>query len=160
MHVRWVGLGLLLALSVPVGAGAAVTLVGQATVIDGDTLEIRGKRVRLHGVDAPESSQQCTTPSGKRWRCGQKAALALSKKIDRQNIRCSGKKSDRYGRLVAVCRVGDVNLNQWLVRRGWAVAYRPSSKDYVPDERVAKEAGRGVWSGTFVMPWEWRKGTR
>jgi endonuclease YncB( thermonuclease family) len=138
----------------------AEELVGRATVVDGDTLGIRDQRIRLHGIDAPESSQLCTTPNGKDWRCGQKAANALSEKIGQRNVRCVGTKRDRWKRLIAVCFVGDQDLNGWLVRRGWAVAYRKYSKDYVPQEERARRAKVGVWSGEFVMPWDWRKSKR
>jgi endonuclease YncB( thermonuclease family) len=138
----------------------AEELVGRATVVDGDTLGIRDQRIRLHGIDAPESSQLCTTAGDKDWRCGQKAANALSEKIGQRNVRCVGTKRDRWKRLIAVCFVGDQDLNGLLVRRGWAVAYRKYSKDYVPQEERARRAKVGVWSGEFVMPWDWRKSKR
>jgi endonuclease YncB( thermonuclease family) len=148
-----------LALAVP-GIVHAEELIGRATVVDGDTLSIRDTRIRLHGIDAPESSQHCTRPNGKEWRCGQQAANALSDKIGHRNVRCEGKKRDRWGRLIAVCFLGDQDLNAWLVRHGWAVAYRHYSKDYVPHEDRARKARVGVWSGTFDMPWDWRKAQR
>ena len=157
--MRRIAAFVVLALVLPSSANAE-DLVGRASVVDGDTLEIRGEKIRLHGIDAPESSQRCTRPNGKEWRCGQKAANALSDKIGQRNVRCTGEKRDRWGRLIAVCRLGSQDLNAWLVRRGWAVAYLRYSKDYVGQEDRARKAKAGVWSGTFEMPWDWRKAQR
>ena len=140
--------------------GLAETLTGVASVVDGDTLEIHGERIRLHGIDAPESAQRCHRPDGAPWRCGQKAAFALADRIDRQTVRCQGKERDRYGRLVAVCYHQGKDLNAWMVRRGWALAYRRYSHDYVGQERKAKARQAGIWAGRFVPPWEWRSRRR
>ena len=138
----------------------ASDLVGVASVIDGDTLEIRGVRIRLHGIDAPESRQLCRRSSGDEWRCGQQAALALSDRIGRRTINCSVRDVDRYDRAIAVCRQGNQDLNRWLVSEGWAVAYRRYSRDYIRAEDQARSAGRNIWSGQFVVPWDWRRGQR
>ena len=144
-------------ISMPV---SAQTITGVASVTDGDSLEIRGIRIRLHGVDAPESRQLCTRPSGQAWRCGQQAALALSDRIGRRSVSCVARDTDRYGRTIAVCSLDGVDLNGWMAGEGWAVAYRRYSRDYVNDEADARRAGRNIWSGTFVMPWDWRRGVR
>lgn len=157
--MRRVTLLAVLALAVPTVASAE-ELIGRATVVDGDTLGIRDQKIRLHGIDAPEASQRCTRPNGEQWRCGQQAANALSDKIGQRNVHCVGDKRDRWGRLIAVCFQGKENLNAWLVRRGWAVAYLRYSKDYVGQEDRARKAKAGVWSGTFEMPWDWRKAQR
>jgi len=135
---------------------AQEAIVGVASVIDGDTIEIRGQRIRLHGIDAPESSQLCVRKSGERWRCGQRASLALADRIDRATIRCRPHDQDRYGRIIAVCFKGNEDLNRWLVANGWAVAYRRYALDYVADEDAARESGNNIWSGNFEMPWVWR----
>ena len=134
-------------------------IVGWASVIDGDTLEIHGVRVRLHGIDAPESGQMCSV-QGQEYRCGQKAALALSDKIGNSTVTCEPRDWDRYGRVVAVCRAGGVDLNGWMVSEGWALAYRQYSTDYVTQENNASAARLGVWQGDFVAPWDWRHGNR
>jgi endonuclease YncB( thermonuclease family) len=139
---------------------APAPIVGVASVIDGDTMEIHGVRFRLHGIDAPESRQLCTRPTGERWRCGQRASLALSDQIGRSTVSCDPRDTDRYGRTVAVCRSRGVDLNGWLVTQGWAVAYRRYSRDYVRAEEQARAGRRGVWSGQFDMPWEWRAAKR
>jgi endonuclease YncB( thermonuclease family) len=138
----------------------AETIVGRASVIDGDTLEIRGTRIRFHGVDAPESAQTCQSTDGKAYRCGQQAALALSDKIGIANVSCEQKDIDRYQRIVAVCSAKGEDLNAWLVQEGYALAYRQYGTDYVPQETAAKNAKQGIWAGTFTPPWDWRKGRR
>jgi len=132
------------------------SLSGVATVIDGDTIEIHGQRIRLYGIDAPESRQECTQPDGTTWRCGQQAALALSDRIGRATVRCDPRDRDRYGRIIAICFKGTENLNRWMVVNGWAMAYRKYSLDYAADEERAKRARLGIWSGTFEIPWDWR----
>jgi endonuclease YncB( thermonuclease family) len=130
---------------------------GTASVIDGDTLDIRGSRIRLHGVDAPESAQSCKNASGVEFRCGQQSALKLSDFINRRPVVCERRDTDRYGRTVAVCKVGGVDMNEWLVREGLAIAYRQFSTDYVAAEQDAKANKRGIWAGTFEMPADFRR---
>ena len=138
---------------------AHADVTGRASVIDGDTIEIHGQRIRLFGIDAPESAQLCLAEN-KRWRCGQQAALALDDKIAGRPVACTEKDRDRYGRIVAVCRLAGEDLNAWLVTEGWALAYRRYSKDYVDEEETASAARKGIWRGTFVPPWNWRRGQR
>jgi endonuclease YncB( thermonuclease family) len=95
-------------------------------VIDGDTIEIRGQRIRLFGIDAPESRQACTDQAGASYRCGQKAAQALDYRISDGVVRCEPKDRDRYGRVVAVCRAYGEDLSAWMAGLGWALAFRRS----------------------------------
>jgi len=134
----------------------AQDLAGRASVIDGDTLEIHGTRIRLSGVDAPESHQTCTDTQGQPWLCGQKAALALSDLIGEKTVHCVPESKDRYGRTIAACEVAGQDLGQWLVSHGWAVAYRRYSVRYIPDEETARAQHLGIWAGSFVMPWDFR----
>lgn len=136
---------------------AGFWITGVATVIDGDTIEIQGHRIRLHGIDAPESSQWCTDEGGSTVRCGQQAALVLDSLLQRQNCRFEVLDTDRYGRAVATCYVGETNVNAWLVREGWALAYRKYSEDYVSAEQQAQSGGRGIWQYQFEEPWAWRR---
>jgi endonuclease YncB( thermonuclease family) len=92
-------------------------VVGVASVIDGDTIEIHGQRIRLHGIDAPEASQLCDL-DGKPWRCGQASASALADNIGRRTVMCEPRDRDRYGRLVAACSVGGASISAWMVREG------------------------------------------
>ena len=145
------------------GAGSGQTaasdagLSGRARVIDGDTIEVGTVRVRLHGVDAPESAQSCLA-GGERWPCGQRATRALAGQIGGRTVACSERDRDRYGRIVAVCRHGGRDVNAWLVDQGWALAYRRYSRSYVNEESSARAARRGIWRGEFVAPWDWRRG--
>ena len=137
-------------------AHAETPIIGSASVVDGDTIEIHGQRIRFHGIDAPESRQECTRSDSTTWRCGQQAALALSDRIGRSIVRCDPRDRDRYGRIIAICFKGSEDLNRWMVASGWAVAYRKYSLDYVAVEERAHLAKAGIWSGTFEMPWNWR----
>jgi len=152
----WLFLVLLAALQIPSPARAD-SLIGQATVIDGDTLEIHNKRIRMAGIDAPESRQLCVNADAVEYRCGKDAAFALADYISRAPVSCHGIGHDRYGRLIATCSAHGVNLNAWMVENGYAVAYRHYSGAYVEQEEAAKIARRGVWAGSFQMPWDWRK---
>jgi endonuclease YncB( thermonuclease family) len=142
----------------PLPSSAGEVAVGIASVVDGDTIEIHGERIRLFGIDAAETRQSCEDASGKPYRCGQQAALALADRINQKSIRCEGRTRDRYGRLVAICYLGDEDLDAWLVSQGLALAFRKYSTLYVPEEDAARAAKRGLWAGSFEEPWEWRKG--
>lgn len=132
-------------------------LSGIARVLDGDTIEIGSDRVRLWGVDAPEGRQTCLDGS-RRWPCGRRAARALAGRIDGRSVTCDER--DHDGRIIAVCRQGGREVNAWLVREGWALAYRRYTRAYVAEESAAKAARRGLWRGEFVPPWDWRQGKR
>ena len=132
---------------------------GHPTVLDGDTLEVAGERIRLHGIDAPERRQQCVV-DGAAWPCGTEASLALAARIAEHRVECEETDKDRYGRIVAVCRIGESDLNAWMVAEGWALAYRRYAMDYTGQEAAAEAARRGIWRGKFVVPWEWRRGRR
>ncbi|HEY7798845.1 MAG TPA: thermonuclease family protein [Hyphomonadaceae bacterium] len=136
------------------------TVAGTASVVDADTLEIRGERIRLAGVDAPESGQKCRDASANFFRCGSIAANALDTWINRASVSCDIEGKDRYGRLLGHCKVRGQSMQEWLVLNGYAVAYRSYSTAYVPAELAARSAGAGIWAGEFVMPWDWRQGLR
>lgn len=130
---------------------------GIARVLDGDTIEVGSVRVRLWGVDAPEGKQTCLEGS-RRWPCGRRATQALARRIDGRSVVCEER--DRDGRVVAVCRHNGTNVNAWLVREGWALAFRRYTRAYVEEESAALAARRGLWRGKFVRPWDWRRGKR
>ena len=132
------------------------SLVGQASVIDGDTIEIHGTRIRFNGIDAPESRQTCEA-NGISYLCGQKAALALSDFIAAHTVSCKKTGTDRYRRVIAKCFSGGTDLSRWMVSNGWAIAYRKYSMDYVSDEESARGQKVGIWAGTFIVPEQWRK---
>lgn len=149
-----------LALLIISSAYAQEPITGTASVIDGDTIEIHGQRIRLFGIDAPESSQFCVRPTGDRWRCGQQASFALADRIGRATVSCTPRDRDHYGRVVAVCFKENEDINRWMVANGWAVAYRQYSTNYVADEDVAKSGRVGIWFSSFDMPWNWRRQNR
>jgi endonuclease YncB( thermonuclease family) len=138
----------------------AKSVSGIARVIDGDTIEINRKRIRLHGIDAPEQKQKCLDANKLEYACGEYATTFLRTKVQSARVSCNVNGVDRYKRLIAVCYIGSENINNWLVRRGWAIAYKRYSKDYVSTERKARIERNGVWKGAFVEPWKWRKGLR
>ncbi len=135
-------------------------MAGIPRVIDGDTIEVHGQRIRLHGIDAPESAQRCIV-RGKTYPCGEIAAGALKDLTAGIEVRCEQVDVDRYGRVVATCYDNhDFDVNRNMVYTGWALAYRRYSTRYVATEDDAREAGRGLWRGVFVAPWDWRRGKR
>jgi endonuclease YncB( thermonuclease family) len=148
-------LPLLLAVSLALPTAALAEISGPAYTIDGDTIEVGEYRIRLFGIDAPEIRQTCNR-NNEEWRCGQDAAFALADKIGSNPVECEARDRDRYGRTVAVCRLNGEDISAWMVREGWALAYRQYSLDYVPQENEARDAKRGVWSSEFIPPWEWR----
>ena len=130
---------------------------GFPSITDGDTIKIFDKRIRLHGIDAPEKKQLCIKNFNK-YSCGKEATTALINKISGKKVMCMVQDNlDRYKRYIGVCFVEGVNLNKWMVRNGYAVAYRRYSKDYIRDEDYAKKNKLGLWSGTFTYPEKWRK---
>ncbi len=138
---------------------ALADITGQPRVIDGDTLEVAGQRIRLHGIDAPESKQLCRR-DGERWRCGKDATSALKAFLGSRPVSCVELDRDRYRRIVAKCAVDGVDVGEWMVSQGWAVVYYQYSYEYSRAEQRAKSARRGIWAGEFEKPWEWRKQQR
>ncbi len=135
----------------------AADLSGTPRITDGDTIWIGKTKIRLHGIDAPETKKECSRQDGSKYRCGEASTEALRVLIGTDPVRCEGDTYDRYKRLIATCYSGTVNLNAELVRQGWALAYRRYSKDYVSVEIEAQDAKRGIWAGEFEPPWEWRR---
>src|SRR5215831_12421700 len=127
------------------GVALADDLIGQASVVDGDTLEIHGNRIRLWG-DAPESMQLCRGEDSEQYRCGAQAANDLDAFIARRPVNCNPIGLDRYGRTVATCAVGGADLGEWLVRNGLALDWPEYSKGkYDMAQRDAERAGKGIW---------------
>lgn len=131
------------------------TVSGLARLVDGDTLEIRGQKVRLSGIDAPETGQKCRS-QGRSYPCGQFASDMLSALIGKRMVTCHGDERDQYNRLIADCSAGGLDLNREMVRRGWAVAFRKYTEKYLDEELEAAKANRGLWRGPFRRPTEYR----
>ena len=128
-------------------------------VIDGDSLDVNGQHIRLHGIDAPESNQTCWR-DGVAWACGQRAAAKLHELVWSGSLRCDPQDRDRYGRTIAVCWAGKIDVGAEMVSAGLALADTQYSAAYLPREDAAWFAERGVWAGPFVRPWDWRRGER
>jgi endonuclease YncB( thermonuclease family) len=138
-------------------SGSAADLMGHANVIDGDTLEIHGKRIRLSGIDAPESDQLCRGEDSLQYRCGAKAANELDQFITSRPVACAPIDTDQYGRTVASCTVAGTDLAGWLVSHGYALDWsRYSHGKYGAAQKEAEQAGRGMWAGSFAEPWKYR----
>jgi endonuclease YncB( thermonuclease family) len=131
-------------------------LTGLAHVIDGDTVTIGTTHIRLEGIDAPEMDQVCLNIKGERWSRGIASRDQLSSHIDGRTISCAARGQDRYSRTLAGCSVSGENLNAWMVREGWALAYLQYSREYVADEGAARKERKGMWAGAFIAPWDWR----
>jgi endonuclease YncB( thermonuclease family) len=133
-------------------------LSGRARVIDGDSLEIAGEQVRLFGIDAPESRQECRDAAGRRYACGRAAARALVAATAGRTVTCTPVDHDRYDRDIALCAAEGRDLGEAMVRAGHAVELSPySGGRYAAAERAARAARRGVWAGTFEAPSDWRR---
>ena len=151
--------GFTAALSLAIGPAGADVIGKRPQVIDGNTLELAGVRLRLYGIDAPETEQTCRAEA-RTWNCGMEARWATINRIGQNWVACRARGRDPGGALAAVCYLGGIGgpeLNSWLVAQGWALAYRPESQDYIGDEAAARQAGRGIWRGEFVAPWIWRQ---
>ena len=135
-----------------------VTIVpGAAYIIDGDSFRLGKDEIRLTGIDAPEYRQTCRTEKGSEWNCGRAAADALRRLVSGREVDCKGVDADRYGRLVARCTAGGIDLNTEMVRLGWAIAYSRHDMSYVDEELEARRQRRGIWRGTFDLPEDWRE---
>jgi endonuclease YncB( thermonuclease family) len=126
-------------------------------VADGDSIDIGRLRMRLFGIDAPELAQRCLDAIGQPYNCGETAARALQDLVRNKPLRCVSHGIDQFGRTLAVCTAGDVELNAAMVEAGNAVAYREGTLAYVPAENRAKGAKRGLWAGRFELPKDFRR---
>lgn len=122
---------------------------------DGDSLMVGSVEVRLFGIDAPEFDQTCER-AGQNWACGAEAAAQLRRLVTGKDVRCDNVGTDEHGRLLGRCMVGTTDVNRVMVALGYAVAFRRYASDYVSAEESAKAGKRGLWSGTFQMPADYR----
>ena len=146
----------------------AQEIIGIPKIIDGDTIYINEYKIRLEGIDAPEMRQECKKERlkissivgftfYKNYSCGEVSKENLEVKIDGSKIKCISSTKDKYKRYLAKCFKDKINLNRWMVRNGYAVAYRRYSKEYISDEDFARENKLGLWQGKFIKPEKWRK---
>lgn len=140
-------------------AAMAGSTTGELQVVDGDTLSLGGSvRIRLWGIDAPETDQGCLNANGAAYQCGEQAKLFLAGLIgNNAAVDCKTIDKDKYGRYVAKCTVRGQDIGAAMVQAGWAFDYTQYSKGaYAREESAAQAAGRGVWQGTAQRPWDWR----
>jgi endonuclease YncB( thermonuclease family) len=148
-------LGLLMLLPAP-ETTARTGIAGSARVIDGDTIEISGERVRLEGIDAPEMAQTCSKQLWGSWACGRVAATALERLLGDQKVACEERGTDRYGRTLGVCFLGTRDVNAWMVREGLAWAFVKYSRSYLHEEEEARAQRIGIWQGAAEPAWDFR----
>ena len=125
-------------------------------IIDGDTIKIKKKKIRFSGIDTPELKQTCYK-NNEIINCGIQARQLLIDKIGKNKVNCIREGKDQYKRTLAECFVNDLSLSRFLVREGYAFAYRKYSKKFINDENFAKKNNIGMWTMKFEYPWDWRK---
>ena len=125
-------------------------------IVDGDTIHLNGEKIRFAGIDTPEIKQTCFKDDVKNL-CGVKAKQILINKIGNNTVECISEGRDQYKRILAECFVNNESLSSYLVRSGYAFAYRKYSKKFIKDEDYAKANQIGIWSMKFEYPWEYRK---
>lgn len=125
-------------------------------VVDGDTLAIGEQHYRLHGIDAAEAGQTCKRADGGNWRCGTAATDRLNELVLRGNLACQGTELDDYGRMIAICTAGDIELNRTMVAEGLAWAFVQFSEDYAAIETQSRALGLGIWQAPTQTPWDYR----
>jgi endonuclease YncB( thermonuclease family) len=128
---------------------------GAAEIIDGDSLMVGAREVRIFGIDAPEARQTCER-DGADWPCGRMATQHMREMLRGQGVSCRGVETDRYGRLVARCKASGQDVGAAMVSAGFALAYG----DYQREEDQARAARLGLWAGTFQRPRDWRNERR
>jgi endonuclease YncB( thermonuclease family) len=147
-------LALLLVLSPRLALSAELT--GVPRIREADLIQIGNTRIRLSGIDAPSTDQLCLNTAGERWTCGVAARDALLKHTENKSWTCHPSRIDRRGRTLARCEVDGQDIQKWLVKSGWALAFTRFSHDYEADEAAAREVKAGMWQGAFIAPWDWR----
>ena len=133
-----------------------VVLANDLRVVDGDTIVLNGEKIRFSGIDTPELKQTCMNGDEKVF-CGKSAKMLLIKKIGNQIPECISEGKDVYKRTLAECFINGESLSVFLVRSGYAFAYRKYSTKFIKDEEFAKANKLGMWAMTFQYPWDFRK---
>ena len=135
---------------------AAADITGVPKIREGDQITIGSSRIRLGAIDAPSVDQLCLNTKGERWTCGVAARDELVKHVGNKSWTCHASQTDRRGRQLARCEVDGEDIQKWMVKNGWALAYARFSHDYDADEKAARDAKAGMWQGAFIAPWDWR----
>jgi endonuclease YncB( thermonuclease family) len=143
-----------LVVAAPVTASEVVS--GVPRIVDGDTVQIGETKIRLEGIDAPETDQLCLDAAGKDWACGMAARTLLTNFSDGRSWDCDVVGADKYGRSLGDCFVEGEDVNRWMVRHGWALSFVRYSHVYDHEQEAARGDRSGLWSGAFIAPWDWR----
>jgi len=133
-----------------------VSFADNLKIVDGDTIVLNGEKIRFSGIDTPELKQTCMKGEQKVF-CGMFAKMLLIKKIGNETPKCISEGKDAYKRTLAECFINGESLSVFLVRSGYAFAYRKYSKKFIKEEEFAKENKLGMWSMEFEYPWDFRK---
>ena len=142
-------------------AYAEPTMISGVPVItDGDTIRIGDTKIRIEGMDAPERDQLCADENFQNYPCGTKATEAMREIVGGKSVDCTISGLDRYGRSLGTCTVDGLDIGQEMVRDGWALAFVRYSKRYVEHEAAARTVKAGMWAGTFLEPWNYRRAKR
>ena len=142
------------------GAQAEWSLTGKPEILNGDTLKVSGKVVRLVGIVAPEQGQVCLLASGKKYDCGIIARTALMDLTAGVSVTCSIKAGVEPGLPFALCTAGGYDLSKGMTHAGWALAWPRTGTVYEVREKYARVKRHGLWKGRFTAPWEWQRGKR
>ncbi len=138
------------------GMAQAADVSGIPKIREGDQIQIGSARIRLTGIDAPSVDQLCLNTKGERWTCGVAARDELIRHAGNRSWTCHVSQTERRGRQLAHCEVDGEDIQKWMAKNGWALAYTRVSHDYEADEKAAREAKAGMWQGAFIAPWDWR----
>ncbi len=138
----------------------AEELIGAATAVEGDIIEIDGQCIRLFGVDAPKHEQTCIDKAGEAYRCGEQATRALDNLVRGKIVRCERRNTDNAGRLISVCSVGKLDIGARMVDEGYAISSAHYPNRYGRNELQAQARKKGLWAGTFETPWDYTKRMR
>lgn len=129
---------------------------GTATAIDGDLLELDGRQLRLHAIDAPDAGQTCRTRGGREYDCGTEARVMLGRLLEGRETECEVLHIASDGRRVALCRIDGISIAGAMVLRGWAFAAERLAPDYARLQSLAQARRAGMWAGRVEAPWLWR----
>ena len=138
------------------GPVVAQDISGVAHVVDGDTIDVDNFRIRIEGIDAFETGQNCIDADEQQWACGKAAKEALRKIASGRSVECDHLGEDPYGRIIGSCRVSDGDIGRLMIATGLAFAFTKFSDTYIEDEKLAIFAKSGAWAGEFTFPWKFR----
>ncbi|QOZ29660.1 thermonuclease family protein [Bradyrhizobium sp. CCBAU 51753] len=142
-------------LAIITSPACAAKLSGPPRIVDGNTIEIAQTKIRLSGIEAPETDQICLNARGQKWACGIAARDELIKHSNGRTWDCHTTGVDQYGRSLGSCFIAGEDVNAWMISSGWALSSYPHT--YTIHEVIASNAYAGLWSGAFIAPWDWRR---